>query len=127
MLLDTFYLNNMKDTFNETENRLKYGAKENDIISQMFAISLNTGLSFCLGNALKYITRYESQSEKGNNPADLYKFKDYIQRCIEVCESDISYVYFGYNDSLNDIITSYTFGDKDYKKMITEFLTQIAQ
>ena len=117
----------MKDTFNETENRLKYGAKENDIISQMFEISLQTGLAFCLGNALKYITRYESKSEKANNHADLHKFHDYIERCIEVCESDISKNYLGFTYALQDILISCNLGDKDYKQLIKDFLKEIAQ
>lgn len=66
-----------------TQNELKYGEKQNDVISQMFAISTECGVVFCCGNAIKYFTRYQSDSEKGRNIKDVIKAKDYINRMHE--------------------------------------------
>ena len=54
------------ETFNETENALKYGAKENDVIAQIFSVSEKAGIAFCIGNALKYYTRFHSESSTSN-------------------------------------------------------------
>lgn len=68
----------IEDQF-ELENRKKYGQKENDVISQQFAISPICGIAFCFGNAQKYLLRYKSTSEKSNNSQDLIKTIDYIK------------------------------------------------
>lgn len=63
-----------------TENELKYGEKQNDVIAQEFAFSKIMGAGFCFGNIKKYLTRYISDSEKSKNPKDLGKAKDYLNR-----------------------------------------------
>ncbi len=75
------------EQFNETENALKYGAKESDVISQIFAVSEKAGIAFCIGNALKYHTRFNSESKKAKNPADFHKTFDYIDRAKNKCSS----------------------------------------
>ena len=68
------------ETFNPTENELKYGAKDADLISQLFAISEKVGIIFCIANAMKYYKRYYSNSEKSKNPTDIEKIADYLDR-----------------------------------------------
>lgn len=80
------------ETFNPTENELKYGAKDADLISQLFAISERVGIIFCIGNAMKYYKRYHSKSEKSNNPTDLQKISDYLDRARQGCTNK-KYIY----------------------------------
>lgn len=70
-----------------TENELKYGVKNKDVIAQLGAIKPIYAFVFCIGNILKYATRYNSQSEKAYNTADLDKINDYANRAFEFCET----------------------------------------
>lgn len=80
------------ETFNEEQNELKYGAKDVDLISQLFDISERVGIIFCIGNAMKYYKRYHSNSQKAKNPTDLQKISDYLDRARQGSTNDI-YIY----------------------------------
>jgi hypothetical protein len=75
-----------------TENQLKYGDKRNDIITLQYQMSKQAFIGFIFGNILKYLRRYISISEKGNNPKDIEKVKDYIQRYAEYYD-DVDWMY----------------------------------
>ena len=74
-----------KENF-ETENRKKYGNKENDEIAKSFKISLEIGAAACFMPIRKYLTRFVSISEKRQNPGDIEKIKDY---CIRLYEKNV--------------------------------------
>jgi Protein of unknwon function (DUF3310) len=80
------------ETFNPTENQLKYGAKDGDLISQLFEISQTAGIIFCVGNAMKYYKRYHSNSQKANNHTDLQKISDYLDRARQGSTNE-KYIY----------------------------------
>ena len=71
----------------EKSNRSKYGAKENDQISENFRISTERGNVWCSENIKRYLNRFTRPgSSKANNLTDLYKAKDYLNRMIENAE-----------------------------------------
>ena len=74
------------------ENIKKYGIKEHDIISKQFDISFKSGITFCLGNVQKYLTRFNSVSVKGNNIKDIYKVYDYLERVNEKISDNEHYL-----------------------------------
>jgi DNA-binding XRE family transcriptional regulator len=76
------------ETFNETQNAKKYGAKDADLIAQNFNISLELGIIFCVNNISRYATRYNSNAEKGHNPADIAKMLDYVNRALQKTNND---------------------------------------
>jgi len=78
------------------ENFKKYGPKGNDIIAKQFEISYISGVSFCLGNVQKYLTRYISNSDKSNNINDIVKVYDYLSRLnTETYNFDVLYkIYY---------------------------------
>lgn len=76
------------ETFNEEQNAIKYGAKDNDLIATQFEISLQSGIIFCVDNIARYAKRYDSDAEKGHNPADIQKMLDYANRAIEKSNND---------------------------------------
>lgn len=72
----------------ENKNRQKYGDKQYDVISEMYRLGKREGDTYAIGNAIKYLRRYLSKSEKGQNKMDLAKAFDYIQRAVE--KADVS-------------------------------------
>jgi hypothetical protein len=71
-------------------NELKYGKKESDIISIQFKMSKQAFIGFCFGNIQKYLHRFDSESEKANNPKDIEKVIDYISRFEEKYPTDVN-------------------------------------
>lgn len=76
------------ETFNEEQNRLKYGAPEEDLITQNFNISLELGIIFCVSSISRYAKRFDSVAEKGHNPADIAKMLDYVNRALQKSNND---------------------------------------
>lgn len=72
----------------ENKNREKYGSKEFDVISSSYRNSKKIGDAYCGFNAIKYITRYISDSHKAENPIDLDKAIDYLNRMKEKSQQD---------------------------------------
>lgn len=74
----------------EKKNREKYGEKHFDVISDMYRIGKKEGEVYCGGNALKYIKRFIGKSSKAENPMDIEKAIDYLNRIKEkLAESNI--------------------------------------
>lgn len=76
------------ETFNEEQNRLKYGNPEDDLIAQNFNISLELGIIFCVSSISRYAKRFDSLAEKGHNPADIAKMLDYVNRALQKSNND---------------------------------------
>jgi hypothetical protein len=71
----------------EESNRLKYGDKEHDQISENYRIGKEHGDIWCAENIKRYLNRFKRpKSSKANNLTDLYKAKDYLERMIEANE-----------------------------------------
>ena len=67
----------------EASNRLKYGEKEYDQISDYYRVKKEHGDVWCIGNIRRYLDRFvRPGSSKANNLTDLYKCKDYLERMI---------------------------------------------
>jgi len=74
----------MKQSDLEASNRSKYGDKSNDLISRQFKRGFQIGLVWCVGNAERYLERFNRVgSSKQGNKIDIVKARDYIQRAIE--------------------------------------------
>ena len=71
-------------------NIKKYGEKDDDVIARTYRENKVYGDVFCAKNAEKYLRRYLSPSEKGNNLTDLYKVLDYVHRMIDANENKTS-------------------------------------
>lgn len=69
---------------NKEQNAKKYGEKGNDVIAAAYQQGTKAGHDFCRFTAIKYLTRFGSDSEKANNVDDLHKAVDFINRMIEV-------------------------------------------
>lgn len=68
----------------EKSNRLKYGPKEFDQISENYRISKERGDSWAAENVKRYLNRFTRPgSSKANNLTDLVKARDYLDRMIE--------------------------------------------
>jgi len=97
-----------------TENEQKYGEKQKDVISDLFGLTNNhtnlgniAGPSFALGNVMKYVRRYTSDSEKALLITDIKKARDYTLRAKEK-------VFHSEYDRLIDLINKFEF-DTAYK------------
>lgn len=110
----------MKDTFSKRENSLKYDNRATgDLITQWELINALTGIIGCLTAAQKYPKRYHSQSKKANNPADVEKCKDYLQRAKDIAAQ------FEETESFAESINTQVFDAdiiKDYLLQISAFL-----
>lgn len=82
-------MNNAEITPTEFEQRniAKYGDKTDDTIARTYRENAKFGDVYCAKNAEKYLRRFVSNSEKGNNITDLRKAVDYVNRMIEFHES----------------------------------------
>ena len=68
----------------EESNRAKYGDKEYDQISQNYRKGKKNGDIWCSENVIRYLSRYTRPgSTKAENPTDLLKARDYLNRMIE--------------------------------------------
>lgn len=70
----------MKDTFDPNENVRKYGTPSNDKIAKWESIHPLIGLIGCITSASKYPCRFNSESIKAGNNADIKKMADYLTR-----------------------------------------------
>lgn len=68
----------------EASNRAKYGEKQFDQISENYRISKGIGDRWCSENVKRYLNRFTRPgSSKAENPIDLVKARDYLNRMIE--------------------------------------------
>lgn len=65
-------------------NIAKYGDKNTDVIAEAYSYGKREGDIYAIMNARKYLKRYLTNSYKGNNPTDLRKAIDYINRALEM-------------------------------------------
>jgi hypothetical protein len=68
----------------EASNRAKYGEKQFDQISENYRIGKGIGDRWCAENVKRYLNRFTRPgSSKAENPIDLIKARDYLDRMIE--------------------------------------------